>query len=316
MTRGRDMSERCSRWIGYCTALLVASLCLTGCSAPPTPSGGTVVVATPTPLPSAVPPPSPKPLTYTLTPSPTVLPTFTPCPTLTVEEREALPSRVRELLKTNGGCELPCWWGITLGQSGWPADPFVACLAVRGSFAFDTPHPTQPFDYYIDITFNRRDRIIQSIKISSGKFNRMGKASSQFYRDWARYSLDQVLTRYGKPSQVLLELWPNPPEPYYPYRLFVFYEELGILIAYEGPAIPGETFRVCPEFEQVTDLRLWLQSPNQEYSFLQLANLDPTEQAQLLPIEEATGMDVETFYKTFKEAYTTVCLESPAEVWP
>ncbi len=302
------MSERCSKWMGYYTALLVASLCLTGCSVPPLPSGGTLPVVTPTPLPSRVPSSSPRPPIYTPTPSPTA-PTFTPRPTFTADERQAL---VREMLETNGGCDLPCWWGVTPGQADWQTvkNRFIA----YGGFVFEIPHPARPYDYYIKMSFDHQNCVVQSIRVIGYIFP--GGKSERFAQDWHRYSLDQVLTRYGKPSQVMLEFWPNPPGPYYPYGLFVFYDHKGILIEYGGSAIPGEPFRICPKLEEVEYLRLWLRPPGEGPALLQLADLDPTEQAQLLPIEEATGMDVETFYKTFKEADTTGCLESPAKVWP
>jgi hypothetical protein len=69
------------------------------------------------------------PLTFTPTqtvaptPRPTNTPTFTP--TLTWTPLPTLPSqqtraKIEELLETNGGCELPCWWGITPNETAWP----------------------------------------------------------------------------------------------------------------------------------------------------------------------------------------------------
>lgn len=303
------MGDRCLRWIGYCTALLIASLCLTECSVSSFPSGGTLSVATPTPLSSGVPSPSPQPPTCTPTPSPIVPPTFTLRPTLTADERQAL---VREMLETNGGCELPCWWGVTPSQADWQIvkNRFTG----YGGFVFEIPHPTRPYDYYLKMSFDHQDGIVRSIRVIGYIFP--GGKSERFAQDWHRYSLDQVLTRYGEPSQVMLEFWPNPPGPYYPYGLFVFYDHKGVLIEYGGSAIPGEPFRICPQVEGVEYLRLWLRSPGEGPALLDLADLDPVERAQMLPLEKATGMDVETFYKTFKEPDTKICLESPAEVWP
>lgn len=297
-------------------AVVLVPLYLMGCSTPPPSPSATTTSVTFAPSPNATLPlatytPLPSPVPPTTTPLPTQAspsPTFTPYPTLTAEERYAF---VREMLKTNAGCELPCWWGVVPGETDWHT---VLNRFRAVGFAFDIPHPTRPYDYLLDLSFDHQNSVVQSIQVTS--YISPGDKSERFAQDWHRYSLDQVLTRYGEPSQVMLELWPNPPEPYYPYRLFVFYEERGILIAYEGPAIPGETLQVCPKFEQVTHLRLWLQSPGQERSLLELADLDPLEQAQMLPLEEATGMDVQTFYETFRQAGTTTCLESPAEVWP
>lgn len=322
------------RWPSHWVILVVSVLIyLPGCSTiSPSPSRTPLpAIHTLSPRPISSPslePPTHTPLAHspvqaTHTPYPPP-PTSTLAPALPPDRERAF---VVDMLETNGGCELPCWWGIMPGETDWQTVrnlfaslgkgtndvPYLDGTIGHGSRNFEVSHFDHP-DYYIAHTFVERDRVVQSIEIMCEVFE--DATSENFARDWHRYSLDQVLTRYGEPSQVMLELWPDPPEPYYPYRLFVFYEELGILIKYEGPAIPGETFRVCPEFEQVTVLHLWLQSHEQGLSLLQLANLDPLEQAQMLPLEEAAGMDAETFYETFKEADTAACLESPAAIWP
>lgn len=329
-------NTRCLRWLGWLIMVAIfVPIYLAGCVSPP--SSPTAPTSQPSemPLPSPALPLAtrallPSPASNTATPSPTHTPTSptpTPRPTLAAEEERAF---VREMLATNGGCELPCWWGITPGKSQWadvqdrlglyPGRGILRSWPDGVSFGItygDLKYPSPPpYGYYISIGFFMdHGEVVRSITVEGEVIQRT--TPERFAQDWHRYSLDQVLRRYGKPSQVMLELWPNPPEPYYPYRLFLFYEELGILIEYEGPAIPGKTFlQVCPVFEQVTSLRLWLQSPKQESSLLQLADLDPLELAQMLPLEKATGMDVQTFYKTFKEARAGVCLESPADVWP
>jgi hypothetical protein len=34
------------------------------------------------------------------------------------------------------------------------------------------------------------------------------------------------------------------------------------------------------------------------------------------PLETATGMDVKTFYETFKDPDNVSCLQTPVEIWP
>ena len=45
-----------------------------------------------------------------LTPSPTSYPRLS---------REEAKPRIIEMLQTNAGCRLPCWWGITPGKTRW-----------------------------------------------------------------------------------------------------------------------------------------------------------------------------------------------------
>lgn len=303
------MNNHCSKWIIYYTGLAITLLCLVGCSVLPPSSAETPPAATSTSLPGVTSSPTSSPPSPTLTPTPIASPTLTAHPTLTADERQAF---MREMLETNGGCELPCWWGIIPGEAEWQAvlNRFIA----YGGFNFEIPHLTRPYDYMLDLSLDHKNGVIQSISVMS--FIYPGGRSERFPQDWHRYSLDQLLTRHGAPSQVMLEFWPNPPSPYYPYSLFVFYDHLGILIRYGGSAIPGESFRMCPELAGVEFLNLWLRSPGEGPALLELANLDRAELVQLLSLEEATGMDIQTFYATFREADTTVCLESPVEVWP
>ncbi|MFT3893686.1 MAG: hypothetical protein QM730_18815 [Anaerolineales bacterium] len=54
--------------------------------------------------------------TLTPTPHPTLSATQTIVPTLSTDE--AL-QQIKELYKDNGGCDLPCWWGIVPGETTW-----------------------------------------------------------------------------------------------------------------------------------------------------------------------------------------------------
>jgi hypothetical protein len=52
--------------------------------------------------------------TVLISPTPTLAPTPTPVPALPVDQAEA---KVIELLRDNGNCHLPCFWGFTPGHS-------------------------------------------------------------------------------------------------------------------------------------------------------------------------------------------------------
>ena len=73
------------------------------------PSPAATLLPTLTPRPTWTPSP-------TWTPIPTRTPTATPLPFPTLESAE-MQSFIAEMLSTNGGCELPCWWGITPGET-------------------------------------------------------------------------------------------------------------------------------------------------------------------------------------------------------
>lgn len=294
-----------------CVATLFMLVCLAGCQAatvsqPPSPSD----LGTATYLPGTVSLPAaettrPTPPLPTDTPSAarTVPSTITLSPTLTADQRQVL---VRAMLETNGGCELPCWWGVVPGQSDYQAtrERFVA----YGGFVLDVPHPHRLFDYRIYHDFLVQDGTVQAVKVTGEVF--VGSTSDRFAQDWHRYSLDQMLTRYGAPSQVLLSLVPAMDQGALPYyQLLVFYDHLGFAVRYLGPAaVDGQTIRACPTFEQVFLIILWLQSPSDETLLIQRAVV-ADEMPYFRPLDEATGMSIDAFYANFQTIGSGVCLE-------
>ena len=302
--------------------LTIASLIsLVGCQAPVVPIGAstapstTITVVSPAVYPRSTYTPTPRPTVPTIAPPPfptPALPTVTPPPTLTAEEQRAL---VRELMQTNGGCELPCWWGIVPGQSDWQGvrERFRG-YGLRGNdyFVFMFMRPGQVYDSKIKIKFTVRDEVVESIEVS-GQW--LSSTSEYFAQDWQRYSLDNVLNRYGQPSQVLIALLVGAESS--GYDLFLLYDHLGIAINYGGSAtiiqVEPLLIRACPQHDEVSGITLWLQSPQQGTPLLQ-RTLTPDEMSYFRSLEEVTGMSVETFYETFKNPESEVCLEGP-ETW-
>ncbi len=311
------------RWLVPC--VVVVSMCLVGCSAALLSPDDTSPSAIPTFSPIVVSPqsspepqictPTPGPVPATHTPCPTQTPMPTLVPTLTADEERAF---VVEMLETNGGCELPCWWGVTPGETTWQAvkDQFGLYYGHGDTRSDGTVYhygptyglsPERTWNYYIAHTFVERDGIVQSIQVMS-EVNRNAQAGHSA-QDWHHYSLDQILAHYGQPSQVWIAFVPVieiGSSPYYDITLV--YEHFGFRILYSGAAVQDDAvMRTCLRFEQVTRILLNLQTSPMEPTMLE---------GHWLSLEEATGMDVETFYRTFRNANSDVCLESPAEMWP
>jgi hypothetical protein len=99
MESGENMPNS-NYWLKWIDVLVL--LALAGCTSMPP-----IVIPTATP-------------TFTLTPSPTYtpIPSATPTliPTLSVKDAQI---KLLGLLATNGGCRLPCLWGITPGKSNY-----------------------------------------------------------------------------------------------------------------------------------------------------------------------------------------------------
>ena len=309
------------RWlfIGFLASLAACQAPVAPIRASSVPST-TITVVSPTVYPRSTYTPTPRPTVPTNTPSVSpapVSPAATPHPTLTAEEQHTL---VRELMQSNGGCELPCWWGIVPGQSEWQDiwDRFQR-YGLRGKdyyFGFSFMRPGQIQDSCIRLRFVVRDGIVEGIQVEGQWLN---SVSEYFAQDWQRYSLDNVLRRYGQPSQVLISLAVGL-EGGAGYGLLLLYDHLGIAISYgsfSATVIQGEPLRirVCPRHEEVFGIILWLQSPQEKTSLLQQAP-PYFEISGFRPLEETVGMSLEDFYEVFKNPDSGVCLEGPPTWWP
>ncbi len=234
--------------------------------------------------------------------------TSTPAPTLTANERQAL---VQKMLQDNGGCELPCWWGITPGKTDWNTlrDRFIAF----GGTVFDIIGANHLRSYSISHTFVNRSGIVESIQVMGETAG--GVPSDRFAQDWQRYSLDRLLMRYGVPSEVQLSLLPATEPGSFPgYRLTIAYDNLGFFVYYAGSATMVATKTLaCPIWRQVNFIELQMQAPQPGISVVQ--SISPENKPFVHALEDATGMGLDEFYQTFKNANSRACLNLPTG-WP
>ncbi len=267
----------------------------------------------------------------TATHTPTVTapsPTSTPAPLPPALTKEEALKFVISLQETNGGCELPCWWGITPGET-------------MGKFAKQALSPLRDFmKFFVGYLGGSEARYefrleeynnIRSELIMKDEEQPVGEIwvfsfipdedrSTRYHESWRRYFLDEVLTRIGTPSDVWLGFGPHtgdrderPPQsiPYF-YELYVIYSDLGLILQYAGPAIQGEPNRACLSFDQLKEMRIY--SRRRSRGPLVGPPWEPFTYAR--PTSEIMGVSVEEFYETFRNLEGQPCLESPAKYWP
>lgn len=303
--------------INLLTVLLLVVLINVSCSSPDvpaiteTPPATVMKIAltltpTLTPLPKTL-------LPATLTPSKTPLPppaTLTPLPTLTTADAKKL---VRQLLADNAGCQLPCWWGITPGKTTWVEarhflESFSIYVGETGGVSVPLPAPysdaTQmDHGYSID-----RNGVVEFINIYN--FNLA-----------PNYYLPKFLETYGQPTEVWVRTYRQYEMGLHPFQIGLFYQDKGILIEYSTGHPLNEVdgkLQNC-RLADMDSPFIYLWSPEKQnlsfdeakQKFLEL-KWSPVPR----PLLEATGMDVKTFYETFKNPETKVCLETDKNLWP
>lgn len=253
--------------------------------------------------------------------SPTVVasspvPTLIPLSPLTGEEALIFIARMQE---TNGDCELPCWWGITPGETTEQVakgilSPLTNFKGLRSDIGF---HLESYSDIDVSLYTGDENRIAEIWVISS---IRDSDQSARYHPSWQRYFVDEMFARLGMPSQVWLGFGPHtgdhderPPEsiPYF-YELYVIYSDLGLIVRYAGPAIKGNPDRACLSFEQLKDTRIF----TQQHSKGPLIGPPWEPFTDARPMPEITDLSLEAFYEAVRNTKDPVCIESPAKFWP
>jgi hypothetical protein len=270
-------------------------------------------------------------ITDTITSTPTIsepiLTTPTPIPTLSPSDAEAL---VTSLLRDNGDCDFPCWWGFTPGDT--EIISFASFFDTLGNFS-ETFHGENGVNFYIEFPVN--DKYIRLY--GSGFFDEEGKniewinvfteidreieggyeieyGDPLYFEYLMRYSLAHFLSTYGEPSNVLVYV----SDSWWPLSLILDYEELGIFVNFQMPVEGlGDHYKACPS-EAVA--RLWLWSADNKYTLSEVLEenngIQYVEPASLyVAIEEATGISMNEFVDIFSDPTNSSCIFTPITLW-
>ena len=271
----------------------------------------------------------------TVTPTPTLtdLPTFTPAPTWTplpTLSTNQAKAKVKELLETNGGCELPCWWGIVPNKTTWAdLSHFLSPIFQLSQqppkvfTEYGEKHTYTDYQFYFDVPGESQPASI----ILEGRDNIVFWATIFPPAAEYKYQLHQVLALLGSPKQIFISAQASSPIPELPPTILVLdYSDKGVWASYGYiPTQVGENLVVCPKsslgiestYDNVGGM-LELFAPNIEYpralSIQEYADMVGGFTAKKL--EDVTNMTVETFYNTFINPTPSVCLETPVNLWP
>ncbi len=255
--------------------------------------------------------------TQTIYPTPTSVPStatlfppFTPLPKLSKDDSLA---RTLDLLNANSSCALPCWWNIVPGKTNMRVAmnellSFVSKATmgsgngvVVGEFLYLVPKSISSIGF-IDVTLTSRSDTVDQIDVAN-------------LNSW-KYQLPSLLQTYGMPTSVWLRTYKSDyrmPQNTVPFLVALFYQEKGILAMFgeTNGQVLGATIRGC--IVGTAGLTLW--SPAQNLNFDDVSTwkdyYDP-----YMTLEDASEIDVETFYERYKSGDTLPCIDTPAELWP
>jgi hypothetical protein len=258
-------------------------------------------------------------LTPTITPAPPNIPlstailTWTPVPTL--PPAEALEALLK-LYADNGGCQLPCWWGITPGKTSWQeartklsrlghiSRPFGGKEVVRYEFSFVIPAEIDSSGSF-EPDIGVKDDIVVGISLNS-----------RWVRGDFDYSLAGWLQVWGTPGEIWLKVVTTAPSEIQ-YEMDLFYPAKGILLNVTGIAqAHGDSLSICPQtFKRdifPPALVLWSPSKNITYQtmFSDLLGKTIVDQNKFSLLEKLTdNFGPGDFYETYRDPKATACFD-------
>jgi hypothetical protein len=264
---------------------------------------------TPTKLPTITPVPI-------FTPTMTTIPSPTPQMTLSLEDKR---DKVRELQETNGGCNWPCWWGITPGKTSFEdVKSFLDGIATYHS-GFDPNEaitgysllfPTEDDDLRISFRVRNFDHKIDFIQIINDKT-----------------SLYDFLSKNGKPGEIWFSAEGNLGLKDFLFMIIFSYPDSGIARGDIGGAKfitrdSGDYLSICVKDFGGKNMywRYWLWSPKNSITefpkeiFSSFSGV-PSPESYFFRLGEYTNMDEEKLYNGVMTDLGNTCIETPAEIW-
>jgi len=265
-------------------------------------------------------------ITKFISPTMKVSSTLTPSPimtsTLNWDERDA---KIKAILITNGGCDLPCFWGISPGKTTW-----LEAMALFKSLFIDISdyRHTDWTSHFVLVKLNNHG---QGIPVGSLQLvEEKGIVTIITLRvadikEVENYSLTEFLKKYGKPDKIGIDLNILGPFglPDHAYLLVhLAYGNTWLHLFYNQMALKNKTsdaYMYCPnDPAQKTwdpNMSMIVQSKDGLNEITTLSDKighvidDPPS------VEMASNITTDQFYRNVIDGNKDFCLTSPVQYW-
>lgn len=257
----------------------------------------------------------------TVTPSlyfpPTPAISLTPLPRLGKSEARLL---VEELLQTNGGCRLPCWWGITPGKTTWSeASQFLQSFALEVTVY--EPEIKRKSDsgvvmvqvYSASFEINDAKEIgWVSFTVLNYEFIEVITIGPLLTK--TQFTMPQLFAQNGEPEVVYIRTYSSSPALFIPMIVSIYSPKNRYLAVYNLDATNqnGVVVGCMPPTGSYLFTWAWEEISK---DFIQRNSVGYSKQFELRPIEEVTGYTVHSFYEKYKADQGEICIESDASYW-
>lgn len=271
--------------------------------------------------------------------------TAVPLDALTKDEQHAL---ILNLLADNGGCQLPCIWGVNSAdvESAYLLADMVPVNYVSGHYwkDFDISFPVdnQPYNLasYFFIINNEKSIGIDSSIISKKEkcimYGAEGNCdmttsywdyefdTNNFRKITKQYLPGEILLTYGMPKEISINGWfYDPDEPqldWYPFSIMFSYEDKGFLAEYllaaEVISEGNHSFyHVCTDIGSFIILTWGANGQDINGTSLRVGEwFSGFEIDRYRPLDSVTSLSDEEFTQHMIEN-STLCFSSPTDHW-
>lgn len=260
--------------------------------------------------------------------------TWTPTP----DQTKAL---LLDMLQTNGGCALPCIWGLTPGDTS-EQSARQSLARFNGSIPNDLDIEFHDFGDSVRLfaaTGIDERTIIADISayfeheelsfVSFHASGREGWLGDQLFGDPViqaainGFDLSRVLSLLGSPEKILAFAWrlePGSQEGWSPLSLILYYPRQGMLVEYVMPAeIEGDRMLGRPRKAEVAT---WACPGGKNIPVEEVVSkgagdgINPLNADAYMDIEDVTGLAHADFVERFSGSGSEDCLTTSASTWP
>jgi len=289
---------------------LMMGFMLAGCEvAFPTPlptNGEESPIPTTISSPLTLPSQSPTSLTSNEQPAITFGPTITRIPLNTLEPEEA-EIVIRRLMQEPVDCAAPCFWGIVPGQTTLDqANDIFSHLGLQTASStskgklFSGIHFTFASGLSLRVTLAYQDMVVENIQLKIIPEKQEAGAE----REWAAYSLEPLIERYGSPSRVDFTAdW--GPGPF--FSMQIYFDNVDMIVQYAGdniiPAEKGKS-QICPMTAQFESVWIWMGKDL----------FHPPREG--IPLEMAASMTLDEFTSLMKNDPEAGCFIFNGDIFP
>jgi len=269
-------------------------------------------------------------------------------PTTISDSTETNPKQfLAEFIQANGNCKLPCLMGLAPGIGGKSdADAFLSYFLgghLKKDTGLDIYAVNKPewggvvigfleenSSQYISIDIYQEKSSIKQVVLSSWASRQINGKTEMSLDDikygqlLRNFSLAEILTVYGRPSQILIAPFPDDPghpspPTIYPLSIVLVYSEKGFLIQYVTNREESDgNYIGCPNKSSIS-ISAWgpyeLPLVEAVRYFSGVNSINSLNISYFRQIQDVTSLSIDTFYQVFKDSRSSDCIVTPIKYW-